>query len=123
MVERFIDSFFGVATFALFTTIYELIFGSAILITGNLIAISYSILCLYLGVKGIFQTTILIPNLQEYINVDVTENSQIKVQLDTEKQKNLETFSAEEISDLKLKLNELMNSKKLYRNAELNLNE
>lgn len=73
--------------------------------------------------KGIFQTTILIPNLQEIINFDIPETSKIKVQLDTEKHKSIETFSSEEISDLKLKLDDLMNSKKLYRNAELNLNE
>jgi AraC-like DNA-binding protein len=124
-LKELLIGFFIITIFAVGATLYELIFGSEIFIIGNIIAILYSILCLYLGIKGIFQTTILLSNFQE---LDLTNNeiqSEIlsNIELNNVDQKNVETFSQSEILVLKNKLDELMNSKKLYREFDLSLND
>lgn len=113
-----------------FCTIYELFYPMIPWNIGTLIAFGLVGLFVYLGYKGMFQSKILMPdflleklndsqthshNLPEITDSDELEAKSLKPQMDS--------FSPEEIETLKLKLTELLDNQKLYRDESLNLTE
>ena len=108
-------------------SVYELYFPVAQWNIGTIIAFLFVVLYVFLGYKGMFQSSILLPDfLRDYIN-----ENQIKIELPAQEQnenksdnvKQLDSLSLTEINQMKTKLNFLLNDKKVYLNDSLNLTD
>lgn len=111
-------------------TVYELFYPMIPWNIGTLIAFGLIAMFVYLGYKGMFQSRILMPEFLldklESSN-DISEKPEIiefnEDKLEQKFQKQLDSFSPEEVSDLEEKLIELLETQKLYRDEALNLTE
>lgn len=108
-------------------TIYELFYPMIPWNIGTLVAFGLIGMFVYLGYKGMFQSRILMP---EFLLEKLTDTEVLTNEKSVEEQPDLktsrpaiDTFSEFEVQELKLKLNELLDEQKLYRDESLNLTE
>lgn len=110
-----VDSYFSV---------YELISPINSWNIGTAIAFVIIILYCFLGYKGMFQSHILLPGFLAAANVPAHIKIASQDEIESEKPvKQLDSFSSEEIEVLKIRLNELLVTKKPYLNDRLSLTE
>lgn len=99
-------------------SVYELNYAMIPWNIGTLIAFSFIVLYSYLGYKGIFQSNILLPNF--VLNDSLKETKKEKNYITTI---NATGITEEETRDLKIRLYELLEVKKLYLNDSLSLTD
>ncbi|OBX22163.1 hypothetical protein A9996_17300 [Gelidibacter algens] len=104
-------------------SIYELYYPIVPWNIGTIIAFMFVILYVYLGYKGIFQSRILLPEFLNEVTLEnhvISNDKQIKNQ---EHGRQLDGLSQDEIEELKIKLDNLLNKKKLFLNDSLSLTD
>lgn len=106
-------------------TIYELFFPMIPWNIGTLIAFSFVGMYIYLGYKGMFQSQILIPEfLLERMLVSERKTTAGQEQPEIKNQiRALDSYSTTEIEQLKERLFETLEEKKLYLNDSLSLGD
>lgn len=108
-------------------TVYELFYPMIPWNIGTLVAFGLILMFVYLGYKGMFQSRILMPEflLEKLADTEEIANEQtVEEEPDFKNFKPaVDTFSESEIQELKLKLNELLDEQKLYRDESINLTE
>jgi len=105
-------------------SVYELIFPMIPWNIGTVIAFALIMLYCFLGYNGMFQAHILLPQfLAEENPAPVSKTITEKKQEKERSVKQLDSFTDEEITALKIKLNELLINKKPYLNDTLSLSE
>ncbi|SMC84187.1 helix-turn-helix domain-containing protein [Moheibacter sediminis] len=111
-------------------TVYELFYPMIPWNIGTLVAFGLIGMFVYLGYKGMFQSKILMPEflLEKLSDSSVSPHSSeiVEQQIDSsdfKSNKPTDSFSPEEVDELKMKLKELLEDQKLYRDESLNLTE
>lgn len=125
-----IYGFIGIVIIDVICTVYELFYPMIPWNIGTLVAFSLIGMFVYLGYKGMFQSKILMPEflLEKLSETSVSINSneiseENKDISDLKLNKQTDSFSLEEVDELKTKLTELLENQKLYRDESLNLTE
>ncbi len=105
-------------------SIYELLFPRIPWNIGTVIAFAMILLYCILGYKGLFQSQILLPNflLEEKITNQPIA-TQEREQVNNKPTRQLDVFTSEEIEELKVKLDEVLITKKPYLNEALSLSD
>jgi len=105
-------------------SIYELIYPPLSWNIGTVIAFSLIILYVFLGYKGMFQSHILLPNFLLTDNKIVIDSKPFQKEIENARPvKQLDVFSIVEIETLKLKLQEVLSSQKIFLNDSLSLSD
>lgn len=125
-----IYGFVGIVIIDVICTVYELFYPMIPWNIGTLVAFGLVGMFVYLGYKGMFQSKILMPEflLEKLSEPSVSVNSNEIVEQHTTSpdfkfNKTNDSFSPEEVEELKIKLTELLENQKLYRDESINLTE
>ena len=118
----FVVLVYGILLIVLLDTlysVYELFYPMIVWNIGNLTAITMIILYCILGYRGLFQSKILIQNL----NNQESKDTWLNIGKKQENKDTIVSFSKEELIELDKNLHILMKEKRVYTNPSLNLRD